>query len=164
MQKSKKTKNYRISLPNTFKNLFLSSLHHSSNFSHLYPWRVKAFLIFSCWSIFEQRTKLMIFQYGKDLNNPTKRMRQIHNTEHSDDIKKQNKIDKKPPTKLNILFSCFYQSATPFLSPKHLDTHNITEISCLMVSQIHSEQINAAQHLRDPTALQVHFGSISDGE
>lgn len=78
-------------------------------------------------------------------------MRQIHNTEYSEDIKKnKGKWTKKKKTnpKLNILFSCFYQSATQLLSPKHLNTHNVTEISFLMVSQIHSEQINAAQHSR----------------
>lgn len=105
----------------------------------------------------------MMLQYEKGLQSTTIRMRQIPNTEYRDDIKKTKVKGQKKENK-PIPFSCFHQSATSFLSPEHLNTRNTTEISFLMVSQIHSEQINSAQHLRDSTALQVHFSTISDGE
>lgn len=107
-----------------------------------------------------------MFQWENGVQRTTIRMRQIPNAEYSDDKKNKGKGTKKRKKKKEktIPFSCFYQSATSFLSPKHLNTRNTTEISFLMVSQIHSEQINSAQHLRDSTALQVHFSSISDGE
>lgn len=92
-----------------------------------------------------------MFYYEKDLNITTTGMGQTPNSKNSNDIKKNKgqgtKKELTPP------FSCFCETVTSCLSPKHLNSYNTTEISFFMVSQICSEQINAAKHLRGTMAL-----------